>query len=160
MKITLIAALDKNFAIGKKGNLLTYLSSDLKRFKMLTTGSCIVMGRKTFESLPNGALPNRTNIVLTRDKNFKHENVLVAHSIHDILESSITECFVIGGGEIYKEFIKYADTLEITHILFSFADTDTYFPEISPDDWLIEEESEIIIDKFRYKFITYKRKIQ
>lgn len=158
MKITLISAIDKNNAIGVDGDLLAYISSDLKHFKELTTGKCIVMGRKTFESLPNGALPNRTNIVLTRDMDFTPEKVILAHTIEDILESDVPEIFVIGGGEIYKQFIDLADTLEITHIYFTFGGTDTFFPEIKPTDWVIDKQSEVNIDTFRYQFITYNRR--
>lgn len=157
MKVTLIAAIDKNNAIGRDGDLLTYISSDLKHFKELTTGKYIVMGRKTFESLPNGALPNRTNIVLTRDMDFIPPGVILAHTIDDILDADLPEIVVIGGSEIYKQFIDYADTLEITHIYFTFSSADSYFPEIKPTDWYIEKESKIEIDTFRYQFVTYKR---
>lgn len=158
MKVTLIAALDKNNGIGRNGKLLAHISPDLKRFKKLTTGKFIVMGRKTFESLPNGALPSRVNIVLTKDETFKAPHTIVAHSIQEIIDLDTSEIFVIGGGEIYKEFIDIADTLEITHIYFTFNDIDTYFPEWNPSDWLIKEKSDIEIDNYRYQFITYNRK--
>lgn len=158
MKITLISAIDKNNAIGKDGDLLAYISNDLKHFKELTVGKYIVMGKNTFNSLPNGPLKNRTNIVLTKDMDFTPEGVILAHSIEDILESDIPEIFVIGGGEIYKQFIDLADTLEITHIYFTFSGTDTFFPEIKPTDWVIDKQSEVNIDTFRYQFITYSRR--
>lgn len=163
MKITLIAALDKNHAIGKNGKLLTHISPDLKRFKKLTTGGYIVMGRKTFESLPNGALPNRTNIVLTKDLSFKPENTIIVNSVEEVLnymelQDGNPELFVIGGGEIYREFFDMADKLEITHVYFTFSGSDTFFPNWDPCDWLIEEQSDTEIDKYRYQFITYTRK--
>lgn len=156
MNITLIAAIDKNNAIGKDGQLLARISEDLKRFKSLTTGGCIVMGRKTFDSLPNGPLPNRANIVLTRDTNFDVDGVITAHSVKDVLESGFPEIFVIGGEEIYKQFIDFADTLEMTHVYFTFSEADKFFPEIKTDDWIVSNESEVEISTYRYNFITYK----
>jgi len=158
MKIKLIAAIDKNNGLGYNNKLLAHISEDLKRFKSLTTGSFVVMGRKTFQSLPKGALLNRTNIVLSRDENFKEPNVIAAPSIKDILESDLPEIYVIGGAEIYNQFIDIADELYITKILFSFINVDSYFPEISPKKWLIEEESPIVLSEYRYQFIKYIKK--
>lgn len=159
MKIKIIAVIDKNNGIGYKGKLLTCISEDLKRFKSLTTNSTIVMGRKTFQSLPKGVLPNRNNIVLTRDKNFKEPNVIVAHSIKDILEAdALTEIYVIGGAEIYNQFIDIADELFMTNILFSFGNVDAYFPQIKPDKWIIKEESPIALSEYRYQFVQYIKK--
>lgn len=128
---------------------MAHISEDLKRFKSLTTGSTIVMGRKTFESLPKGALPNRNNIVLTRDTNFKETHVIVAPSVKDILEANaLSEIYVISGAEVYKQFIDIVDELYITHILFTFSNIDTYFPIIDDTKWMIEEESPIQLDGY------------
>lgn len=157
MKITLIAAVDKNGGIGNEGKLLARISEDLKRFKSLTTGGYVVMGRKTFESLPSGPLPNRTNIVLTKDKSYKAEGAIVAHDVKTVLEADINEIIVIGGEEIYKQFIDYATTIHLTHILFTFSEVDSYFPTMESDEWVIEEESEINVGEYRYQFTDYKR---
>lgn len=152
----MIAAVDKNGGIGNEGKLLARISEDLKRFRALTTKSCVVMGRKTFESLPN-ALPNRINIVLTKDKSYKAEGAIVAHDVKTVLEADINEIIVIGGEEIYKQFIGDATTIHLTHILFTFSEVDSYFPTMESDEWVIEEESEINVGEYRYQFTDYKR---
>ncbi len=161
MKIALIAALDKNNGIGKDNKLLCYLPADLKRFKQLTTGHCIVMGRKTFESLPNGPLPNRRNIVLTRNHSFKADGVDVIHSLEDIFDICKNEekVFVIGGEEVYKLFIQKADILHITRIHHQF-DADAFFPDFNEKEWQLVNEVENQPDeknKFSYSFLDYEK---
>ena len=127
MKI--IVAISDNYAIGKNGDLLCHLPNDLKHFKALTTGATVVMGKKTFFSLPRRPLPNRRNIVLTSDRSFSHEGVDVAHSI-DHLQSMLTteeQVYIIGGGQVYRQFMPLASELYITHIHHSWEDADTFF---------------------------------
>jgi len=162
MKIALVAALDENNGIGKDNKLLCYLPADLKRFKKLTTGSSIVMGRKTFESLPNGPLPNRRNIVITRNTNYAFDGIEVIHSINEVFDICKNEekVFVIGGEEIYKIFLEKADLLYITRTHHQF-EADAFFPEFSDTNWsLINEHKNQADDKnkFDYSFLDYKRK--
>ena len=130
MKISLIVAVAEDRAIGDKGNLLWHLSSDLKRFKAITTGHTIIMGRKTYDSLPNGALPNRRNIVISRQlKSLKDAEVY--SDIDEALKATSDEdiVYIIGGGEIYKETFPRADELHITLVHKSYPEADTRFPE-------------------------------
>jgi dihydrofolate reductase len=162
IKICIIAALDEDNAIGYKNQLLCYLPADLKHFKQLTTGHSIVMGRTTFESLPNGALPNRKNIVLSKNKNFECENCTIIHSPEEVytMTHENNEVFIIGGAQIYDLFIKKADTLYLTRIHHKFK-ADTYFPSFDLNEWELVEENVFKADdknKFSFSFITYKRK--
>lgn len=156
--ISLIVAMDENRGIGYKGDLLTYIPGDLPRFKKITTGHSVIMGRKTFDSLPKGPLPNRKNIVITRNKNLKIEGVTVVNSLSKAIEICINdeEAFIIGGGEIYNESFKIADKLYVTHINKRFT-ADTYFPEID-NNWK-ECEREDITDKgeFTFSYVNYVR---
>ncbi len=161
MKIALIAALDENNGIGKDNKLLCYLPADLKRFKQLTTGHCIVMGRKTFESLPSGPLPNRRNIVLTRNRSFKADGVDVINSVEEIFDICKNEVkvFVIGGEEIYKLLIHKADILHITRTHHQF-DADAFFPDFNKEVWKLVSKVENLPDeknKFSYSFLDYEK---
>ena len=131
--ITIIVAIAENGAIGYKNELLYRISADLKRFKALTTGHTVMMGRKTFLSLPKGALPNRRNIVLTRDANAQFPGTETFVSIEDALAAvgADEQVFVIGGAEIYKQTMAIADRLEVTLVHDVPANADAYFPEIS-----------------------------
>ena len=161
--MNLIVAISENYAIGKAGDLLCHLPNDLKHFKELTTGATVVMGKNTFYSLPRRPLPNRRNIVLTRDTAFAEQGIEVAHSI-DALNSlllSNESVFIIGGGEVYKQFIPLVDRLYITHIHHIWEDADTFFPIINTNIWeCIEEERHEADDKhaYAYTFATYQRK--
>jgi dihydrofolate reductase len=161
--MNIIVAISENNAIGKSGDLLCYLPDDLKHFKALTTGATVVMGKKTFFSLPRRPLPNRRNIVLTRDESFTHEGVDVAHSI-EYLQSMLMEdekVFIIGGGEVYRQFIPLVSALHITHVHHVWEDADTFFPAIDPDIWqCIDEEHHPADDKHAYAFTfsTYVRR--
>jgi dihydrofolate reductase len=157
----MIAAVAENNALGKNNDLLWHLPLDFKRFKEITSGHHIIMGRKTFESFPK-PLPNRTHVIITRQKEFKHEPCIVVQDI----EKAIAVCpkeedlYIIGGGEIYKQFIHLADQLDITRVHNSF-EADVYFPEIDPEIW--ELTSEIFNPKdekhlFDYTFQTFGRK--
>lgn len=144
MKISLIVAVSEDGAIGDKGNLLWHLSSDLKRFKAITTGHTIIMGRKTYDSLPNGALPNRRNIVISRQlKSLKDAEVY--SNIDEALQATADEdiVYIIGGGEIYKKTFPHADELHITLVHKSYPEADTRFPEWKLTDWNILKQEQI-----------------
>lgn len=161
--ITLIAALAENNAIGNENKLLYWLPNDLKRFKALTTGNTIIMGRKTFDSLPKGALPNRRNIVLSRQKDLVIENAEVFNSLDEALAhcGKQEEIFIIGGASVYEEAIKQADRLCITHIEDTPNNADAFFPEISKDIWKITSNEVFQTDEkhqYAYRFTDYQRK--
>ena len=161
--LSLIVAISENYAIGKAGDLLCHLPNDLKHFKELTTGATIVMGKKTFFSLPRRPLPNRRNIVLTRDIAFAYDNTEVAHSIPELqtMLQADERVFIIGGGEVYKQFMPLVDELQITHIHHTWEDADTFFPEIDLSIWECTSEEQHEQDKkhaFAYTFTTYHKK--
>lgn len=162
MKINIIVSVSKNWVIGKDNKLLWKLSSDLKRFKDLTINKPIIMGQRTFESLSKGALPNRTNIVLTDDFNFSAPNVIVAYSIPNSLEIAKLlgdEVFIIGGGMIYKQFLNYADSIYLTEVDVEI-EGDTTFPKLE-DKWeLVSEEFKSKDDKNEYdhKYKLYTKR--
>lgn len=157
--ITIIVAIAENGAIGYKNELLYRISADLKRFKALTTGHTVLMGRKTFLSLPKGALPNRRNIVLTRDVNAQFPGTETFVSIEDALAAvdADEQVFVIGGAEIYRQTMPIADRLEVTLVHDVPVNADAYFPEIS-DEWrVVAQEDFIPEDTPAYSFITYSK---
>lgn len=143
--ISIIVAIAANRAIGKDNRLLWHLPDDLKRFKKLTTGHTLIMGRNTFLSLPNGALPNRRHIVISDVAEESFEGCEMAGSIEEAIElaGSSEECFVIGGGMVYKQFLPIAGKLYLTRVHASF-EADTFFPEIDFSQWktLATEEVE------------------
>ena len=154
--ITMIAAVGENNELGKDNDLVWHLPNDFKRFKELTTGHHIIMGRKTFESFPK-PLPNRTHVVITRDKSYLNEGAVIVHSMEEaISKTSIDEQpFIIGGGEIYKIGLTFADRIELTRVHDSF-EADTYFPDISLNKWeLINEVFHPKDDRHKYAF-TYQ----
>lgn len=161
--LSLIVAIADNQAIGKQQQLLCHLPKDLKHFKEITSGHTVIMGRKTFESLPNGALPNRKNIVLSSSEDLSYPNTLVV----DSLEKALQECegepevFIIGGAAVYESTLKQADKLYITRIHHSFDGADTFFPEINESDWEETERESYAADEkhaYPFTFITYIRK--
>ncbi len=163
--VILIAAAAENNALGKDNDLLWHLPDDFKRFKSLTTGFPIIMGRKTFESFPK-PLPNRTHIIITRDKNYKvlYDECFVVHSLEDALELaenySDTQ-FIIGGGEIYALALKFATKIELTRVHTSLH-ADAFFPEIDTTKWkLINEIYHSKDEKHTYDFtyLTYELKV-
>ena len=137
MIISLIAVLGKNNEIGKGNELLCYLPSDLKRFKGITMGHTVIMGRKTFESLPNGSLPNRRNIVISRNPELKIKGAEIYSSLDFALLKSINEIevFIIGGAQIYEQALPFADKLYLTRIHASFPEADVFFPQINWNIW-------------------------
>lgn len=161
--ITIIAAIAENGAIGNKGELVYHISADLKRFKALTTGHTVLMGRKTFQSLPKGALPDRRNIVLSRNADIEFPGAERFSSIEEAL-ASCTEnehVFVIGGAEIYRQALPLADRLELTRIYAIPECADAFFPEINEDEWNMVASETFEPDGknlLRYSFVTLHRK--
>ncbi|MBD8388103.1 dihydrofolate reductase [Dysgonomonas sp. BGC7] len=159
---SIIVAIDENNAIGRDNSLLCHLPNDLKYFKAVTQGYPVIMGRKTFESLPKGALPNRRNIVITKNKALQFGKCEMASSIQEAIDlcSNESQLFFIGGGTIYSETINLADKLYITRIHHKFEGTDTFFPYIDTSVWKkISEESHNPDEKheYGYTFITFDR---
>ena len=163
--ISLIAAIGKNNEIGRKNELLWNLPADMKHFRETTSGHTVVMGQKTFESLGR-PLPNRRNIVLTRDNSFNKEGVEIAHSLEEfdsLFRKTLKpeeEVFIIGGGQIYKLFMEKADKLYITHVDGEFLDADTYFPEIDKNKWRETSREEHKADEknpLNYIFSVYEK---
>ena len=153
--ITLLAACSKNRVIGIDNKLPWHLPEDLKRFKKLTSGKAILMGRKTYESIGSKPLPNRTNIVLTKDKTFSSNGALVYNNLDEALPI-FSDIIIVGGSEIYKQTLSIADVIELTLIDKDF-EGDSYFPEIN--DKFVEEKRESYNNgEFDYHFITYKRR--
>ena len=160
-ELTIIAAVSINNVIGNDNKLIWKLSNDLKRFKNLTTNHSVIMGRKTFESLIN-PLPDRDNIVITRDTNYSKPNIQVCSSIEDAinLTKTDTQPFIIGGGQIYTQTINIVDKIELTRVHEEF-DGDSYFPEIPLDIFkLINEENynSDLENEFDYSYLTYKKR--
>tara|TARA_B100000989_G_scaffold175373_1_gene131519 strand:- start:1432 stop:1932 length:501 start_codon:yes stop_codon:yes gene_type:complete len=155
--ITIIVAAAENDAIGKNNDLIWSLPDDLKRFKKLTSGHCIIMGRKTFDSFP-GLLPNRKHIVISKkSQNYFPDEVIVVNSFRDAIKATNEDenPFIIGGGQIYNIAMKYSDTIELTRVHEEF-EADTFFPEINEDEWqLINEEKHEMDERHEYSF-TYK----
>ncbi len=143
-QISIIVAIAENYAIGLNNELLWHISDDLKRFKRLTTGNVIVMGKRTYHSLPKGALPNRENIVITDQPGEVIAGCTMAYSIDEAIEkmSADRENFIIGGGMVYKQFLPLADKLYLTQVHASF-EADTFFPEINFDEWKTIENQEV-----------------
>lgn len=161
--ITLIAAIAENNAIGNDNKLLYWLPGDLKRFKRLTTGHTIIMGRKTFESLPKGALPNRRNIVLTRtEQTFPGTDTY--GSLEEALQhtSADENIYIIGGESLYRQAIDKADRLCITYVYDTPVKADAYFPDIDQSIWVVSSKEDHPVDekhKYKYSFIDYIRRL-
>lgn len=170
MEISIIAAISDNNVIGINNTLPWRLPNDLKRFKEITTGHTIVMGRKTYESFgtpeKRKPLPNRTNIILTTKKDYQVEGAIICHEFLDTVElcfkNKDAKLFAIGGAEIYKQFLKHgADYMYLTVVHTTIENADTFFPEINYDEWeLLSEEPHFADEKneWNYTFKTYKRK--
>lgn len=157
--ISIIVAIARNYAIGKDNQLLWHISDDLKRFKKLTEGHTIVMGKRTFESLPFRPLKNRRNIVITDIPGEMIPGCIMAYSIEDALSQmdESGENFIIGGGSVYRQFLPLADKLYLTVIEKDF-EADTFFPEIDFSEWVEEFHEDHQHDDYTYSFRNYKRK--
>ena len=160
--LTIIAAASENNALGKDNQLVWHLPDDFKRFKSLTSGHYIVMGRKTFESFPK-PLPNRTHIIITRQKDYEvPEGCIIASSLQKAIDlcPKNEEVFIIGGGEIYKQSFEIADKIDLTRV-HTTIEADTFFPEIDTDKWeLVFEEFHAKDEKHDYDFtfLTYLKR--
>jgi dihydrofolate reductase len=160
--ISIIVAVSEDWGIGKDNELLWHISEDLKRFKRLTSGNTVIMGKKTWESLPRRPLPGRKNIVLTDNPKESIENAVTAYSLQDSLNKcdQNEEIFIIGGGSIYRQFMPVADRLFITHVHMK-APADIFFPEIDLSIWEITEKEEFKTegdDGIAYTYTIYQRK--
>lgn len=158
--ISIIAAVAKNGVIGRGGRLPWHLPEDLRHFYKLTVGHTVVMGRKTFESIGK-PLSKRRNIIMTRDKNYKAEGCETLHSVSEVIEKcQDDEVFVIGGEQIFREFMPLADRLYLTRV-HKAVKGDTFFPEIDLEVWQLKERSEVNFDpgeEVEYRFEVYWRK--
>jgi dihydrofolate reductase len=159
--ITLIAAAAENNALGKDNDLLWHLPEDFKRFKQITSGHYIIMGRKTFESFPK-PLPNRTHIIITRQEDYLAEGCLVVHSLEEALEIAPQneEVFIIGGAQIYEQALPFADKIDLTRVHIEL-DADAFFPEFNTSEWnLVFSEKHFKDEKHQYDFTfeTYIKK--
>lgn len=161
--ISIIVAVSDDWGIGKNNELLWNISEDLKRFKRLTMGNTVIMGKKTWESLPKRPLPGRKNVVLTDDPKELIEGSLTAYSIEDALSKcdKSEEIFIMGGGSVYRQFMPIADRLYITHV-HKQAPADIYFPEIDMNIWKVVEKEEFPAGEtvaIPYTYIIYGRKV-
>lgn len=159
-----IVAVDEKWAIGKNNDLLFHIKDDLKRFKSLTIGKAVVMGRKTFESLPGKKpLPGRDNYILTRDENYHVDGAVVVHSYHEFLSKYAPEylscdIYVIGGAEIYRLFLDSVDEIYVTKVHKIVDDADRHFPNLDElEDWELLSHTDIYKDEdgTEYEFILY-----
>jgi dihydrofolate reductase len=160
-RISIIVAIAQNNAIGKDNKLLWHISEDLKRFKRLTSGNKIIMGKNTFYSLPVRPLPNRTNIVITDITGEKIEGCVMAYSIEDAISKcdSERENFVIGGGMVYRQFLPIADKLYLTKVHKDF-DADCFFDDINPAEWKLISREDCESDSqndFTYSYLVYEK---
>ena len=157
----MIAAAAENNALGKDNKIVWHLPNDFKRFKSLTSGHHIIMGRKTFESLQK-PLPNRKHIIITRQKDYQAEDCIVVDSMEKALNAcpKDQDSFIIGGGEIYKIGLPFTDKIELTRVHHTF-EADAYFPEINEKEWKLEKSEFNKKDekhKYDYSYLTYVRK--
>ncbi len=175
MILSIIAAIGQNNELGKDNQLLWQMPADMKHFRETTSGHPVIMGRKTFESIGR-ALPNRENIIITRDPQYFREGVIIVHSLEEAIErytksraskdiarhdSAESEIFIIGGGHVYEEALPYADRLYITHVDAKLP-ADTFFPEIDLRKWEKSHEEKFPSDEknpYPYTFVTYEKKL-
>lgn len=158
MTVSMIAAVGKNLELGKNNDLIWHFKEDMKFFKNTTTGNTVVMGRKTFESLPH-VLPNRRNIVLTSNKGMKIDGAQICESIDEVFElCGEDNIFIIGGGRIYAEFLDFADKLYLTEIDDECAKADVYFPEFDKSLYDREIIAEYTADGTQFSHVLYTKK--
>ena len=162
--MNLIVAVDNNWAIGNKNELLIRIPNDHKHFREETTGKVVVLGRKTLETFPQGLpLKNRTNIILSRDKDYKVKDAIVVHSIEELLEELKNyrdeEIYIIGGDSVYRQMLPYCNVAHVTKIDYEY-EADAYFPNLDEDEeWEITADSdELTYFDIAYQFLKYERK--
>jgi dihydrofolate reductase len=161
-QISIIVAIARDNGIGRDNKLLCHIPGDMKRFKQITTGHTVIMGRNTFLSLPGGALKNRRNIVISDNKNDVFEGCEIVTSVKEAVKKMDEgrETFIIGGASVYRQFLPLASKLYLTLLDKSF-EADTFFPEINPDEWTEisrERPEKIENQEFSYEFIILQRK--
>lgn len=161
--VSIIAAIDRRMGIGYQNKLLFWLPNDLKRFKALTTGNTIIMGRKTFESLPKGALPNRRNIILTSRKDAVYPGAEVFSSLEDALNKCRPDehIYIIGGASVYRQALPIADALCLTEVDAEAPQTDAYFPAVDSEIWQEKSRESHFADEkhpYPYAFVDYIRR--
>lgn len=157
MSVSMIAAVGKNLELGKNNDLIWHFKEDMKFFKDTTMGHTVVMGRKTFESLPK-ALPGRKNIVISSNAEYQAQGATVVTSVEEALQiADNEEIFVIGGGKIYAEFLPYADKLYLTEIDAECEDADTYFPQFNKSEYIKEIINYYDIDGVEFYHVVYKK---
>ena len=157
--MNVIVAVDQNWAIGKDGDQLVYLKEDLKRFRTLTSGHTVILGRKTLATFPGGRpLKNRRNLILSRNPQFQAEGAEVFSAVEELVQKADKDAFVIGGASVYEQLLPYCDTAYITKIHAAFP-ADTYFPDLDKsEEWKVREESESLEqDGISYHYVTYSR---
>ncbi|MBO4575947.1 MAG: dihydrofolate reductase [Neisseriaceae bacterium] len=161
-KITLIAAVDKNNAIGKDNNMAWHIPADFAFFKQYTMNKPIIMGRKTWVSLPKKPLPERRNIILSKQVDFNEENAEVFHSIDEVFSQlkSDKEIVIIGGGEIYRQFLPYATDIRLTEVNVQIENADAFFPQFNKNQWQeISRENKVCDkNKIEFAFVHYVKK--
>ena len=158
MKISIIAAVGRNLELGRGNELIWHFKEDMKFFKETTMGSSVIMGRKTFESLPK-ALPGRKNIVITNNNSYSAEGAVTVHSVDEALKSADSqEVFVIGGGKIYEQLLPVTDKLYLTEIEAECPDADTYFPSFNKEEYTREVIASYQADGISFSHICYTRK--
>ncbi len=159
--ITIIAAIAKNNALGKDNQLIWHIPNDLKRFKKVTSGHHVIMGRKTFESLGK-PLPNRVNIIISRNKDYTANGCVVVHSLQEAITAAKDDSnpFILGGAQIYKQALEIADVLDLTFVHHSF-EADAFFPTIDMDVWKEDSREDFKADeknKFNYSFVRFLKR--
>ena len=160
--LTIIAAVAQNYALGKNNDLIWRLPNDLKRFKKITLGHYVIMGRKTFESLGK-PLPNRTTIIISRNIDYMVPGCITVSSLEEAINAAKADenPYILGGGEIYQQALAYAEILDLTLVHHSFEEADTFFPEIDFSTWDEIHREDFKADenhKYDYSFVRYKKK--
>ena len=159
--MNVIAAVDRNWAIGKDGNQLVYLSEDLRRFRALTTGHTVILGRKTLATFPGGRpLKGRENLILSRNPDFAPEGARVFADIESLLAAAPADAFVIGGSSVYQALLDRCDTAYITKIDRAFPGADSFFPNLDalPQWRIVEEGTELEEQGMKFRYVTYRRR--
>ena len=161
MTVSLIAAIGLQRELGYKNDLLWHIPADLKRFKALTSGHTVIMGRRTFDSIDRKPLANRKNIIITSRKDLPSSGIIIAHSVNEAIDNSFDdgEVFILGGATIYEQFLPLADRMYLTLVKATYK-ADTFFPDFNRDQWKIIEQTDITNDEdagVDYSFITFSR---
>ncbi len=159
--MNVIAAVDRNWAIGKDGNQLVYLSEDLRRFRALTTGHTVILGRKTLATFPGGRpLKGRENLILSRNPDFAPEGARVFADMESLLAAAPADAFVIGGSSVYQALLDRCDTAYITKIDRAFPGADSFFPNLDalPQWRIVEEGPELEEQGMKFRYVTYRRR--